>query len=153
MLLVLYDIMAGSAILTASNTGGAVGADTVAVESPVNLAPIANNGEVSIAYNGSIVFSLASLVTDDNNSINWESVIITSAPLYGTYELSGTGAISLYYAGSNYAGMDSFSFTVEDTSGLASNEASVPITVNNEVVIPLSIGVISVNLPMMKLAI
>ncbi|MDN3389422.1 Ig-like domain-containing protein, partial [Pseudoalteromonas sp. APC 4017] len=65
---------------------------------------------------------------DTGDSLDVSSVTVVSAPSNGQTQVTATGAI-IYTANTNYFGTDSFTYTVKDSNGATSNEASVTMTV------------------------
>ena len=63
-----------------------------------------------------------------SNNVNPATVLVTVAPLHGTYIAPGDGTVR-YTPNLNYNGFDNFSYTVRDTVGAVSNAAVVTITV------------------------
>lgn len=60
--------------------------------------------------------------------IDTSSVIITQAPMYGSYVLL-TGGIISYTPNAGFGGVDTMKYKVANTNGLYSNEATITITV------------------------
>ena len=100
--------------------------------SAANTAPVASNGSRNIDYNAALTqIDLGPLVTDpDGDSIDWSTLVITSQPANGVAAQSGsTQTMDFDFSGSDYSGSDSVSFTVQDSRGLVSNEATINLTV------------------------
>jgi hypothetical protein len=95
-----------------------VSIDVVAVNDP----PAANGQSVQTTQDAAVEITLTG--SDPEGAA---LVFTTGTPLHGT--LSGTGATPTYTPAANYAGPDSFTFTVSDGS-LTSAPATVAITVN-----------------------
>ena len=91
--------------------------------------PASTGSTLTLDYNTSKDLDLATLVTDDNNSIDWGSLIIVQQPTNGTLT-SNVSVVTLDYTGTGYDGGDTFSYRVSDTDGIASNTSTVTITVN-----------------------
>ena len=101
---------------------------------PVNDVPVAASQSVTTNSNTAVSITLAG--TDVETAPAELIFEITAAPLHGT--LSGSGANLSYTPALNYAGPDSFKFTVRDTGDgsaapATSAEATVSITVNDTV--------------------
>ncbi|NET00249.1 MAG: tandem-95 repeat protein [Sphaerospermopsis sp. SIO1G1] len=94
---------------------------------PINVAPVANDDTVTTDEDTTVEIDVLGNDVDTNFDIS--SVQIGSNPNNGTVSVNSTGTIS-YTPNSNYAGADSFTYTVQDEDGLVSNVANVDITVN-----------------------
>lgn len=72
---------------------------------------------------------LAVLLNDNGNGspLVGNSLVITQAPISGT--VSVTNGVVTYIAQSNFTGTDSFKYTVKNSKGATSNEATVTINV------------------------
>lgn len=100
----------------------------------VNDVPVADSQSVTTNSNTPVSITL----TGNDFETTAANLVfeITASPSHGT--LSGSGASLSYTPGPNYAGSDSFSFTVRDTGDdsaapATSTEATVSITVNDTV--------------------
>jgi uncharacterized repeat protein (TIGR02543 family) len=101
--------------------------------SPVNDPPMAFNQSVSTDSNTSLPILLAGSDLETPSSLTFT---VTGGPSHGS--LSGSGANLTYTPALDYAGMDSFTFTVTDagdgtSSSLTSSPATVAITVKDKV--------------------
>lgn len=90
---------------------------------PVNDAPVATSQSLSLNEDGSLNIILSGSDAE-NSSLTFE---LTSVPLHGT--LTGSGATRTYIPSTNYNGVDSFSFKVNDGQ-LDSLPATVTLTIN-----------------------
>ncbi len=94
----------------------------------ITFVPIANAQSVSVDHNTAIAITLTG--SDSNDPVQSLTFAIGASPTHGT--LSGfnasTGAVT-YTPNSDYAGSDSFTFTVTNTSSLVSTAATVSLTV------------------------
>ena len=96
-----------------------------------NVAPVANNDEVGPVLIGEIIsFTVTGNDVDDDNNLNPTSVLITSDPSEGIATVNPDGTIKYAHIGST-ATTDTLSYTVQDTQGAISNEATVSITVTD----------------------
>jgi microcystin-dependent protein len=90
--------------------------------------PTANDQSVSVDHNTAIAITLTG--SDSNNPVQALTFAIGASPSFGT--LSGfnasTGSVT-YTPLNGYAGSDSFTFTVTNTSSLVSTAATVSLTV------------------------
>ncbi|KFE67308.1 tandem-95 repeat protein [Hyalangium minutum] len=98
-----------------------IGLVTVTVN-PINDAPVATDATVRVAQNTSTTVTLRATDVDGDAL----SFTIATPPAQGT--LAGTGANQTYAPAADFAGQDSFTFTVSDGT-LTSNTATVSITV------------------------
>jgi hypothetical protein len=96
---------------------------------------ISNDPPVAVADNlGSVVSGqsiIANILTNDydpDGSLDPKSLKVLTQPTDGTVTV-GTGGEVTYTARSGFTGTDSFSYSVADMQGLASQPASVKITV------------------------
>lgn len=122
-----FDVTASSVLINADSTGtGVIGASSDILTSDP---PASTGSTLTLDYNTSKDLDLATLVTDDNNSIDWGSLIIVQQPTNGTLTSNGS-VVTLDYTGTGYDGSDTFSYRVSDTDGIASNTSTVTITVN-----------------------
>ncbi|MBW2242472.1 MAG: tandem-95 repeat protein, partial [Deltaproteobacteria bacterium] len=96
---------------------------------PVNDAPTAVGDSASVNEGASVVIDLAGNDTDPDNALDTGSIVITSGPANGTLVDNGDGTLTYTHDGSETVG-DSFSYTINDTSGATSNVAGVTLTVN-----------------------
>lgn len=107
---------------------------TIAVN-PVNDVPVAASQSVTTNSNTPVSITLTG--NDFETTVANLIFDVTASPTHGT--LSGSGASLSYTPDPNYAGADSFKFTVRDTGDdsaapVTSAEAVVSITVNDTVV-------------------
>jgi hypothetical protein len=117
----------GTFSYTVSDGRGGRSTATVAVTvNPVNDVPVATDGAVTTQTNTALQILLTASDPDGNVLTNYA---IVSPPVHGT--LSGSGANRLYTPGTGWTGQDSFTFKVVDPDGLASNVATVAITVTS----------------------
>ncbi len=95
---------------------------------PVNDAPIAADDNASLTQDASVAISVLANDSDVDDPIIPTSIVIVSAPANGILSEDPTGVIT-YTANPGYVGNDSFTYTIQDPSGLTSNTATVSITV------------------------
>lgn len=106
-----------------SNTA-AVTINVAVVDDP----PVANADSVSLAEDGGgVTINLIGNDTDDDQ-VAEDSVEIVSSPVSGSLVINPNGSVR-YTPALNFAGNDSFTYTVRDISGQTSNVATVSITV------------------------
>ncbi|NEQ27854.1 MAG: hypothetical protein F6K28_54450, partial [Microcoleus sp. SIO2G3] len=101
---------------------------------PPNQAPIAQNDAATTTSNQPVTIDV--LVNDSDADGTLGAVAIGTAPANGTVSVGNNGAV-IYTPNANFAGSDSFTYTVQDDDGVSSNAATVTVTVNpsfNEIV-------------------
>lgn len=100
---------------------------TVIVTAPPNTA-----GENAITNsNTAVTINILSNDSDPDGTLNTASVTVTTNPARGTVTINPDGTVR-YTPAANYVGADSFAYTVKDNHGIASNPATVTLTVNNQ---------------------
>lgn len=89
--------------------------------------PIANDDTYSVICGSTNTLQI--LLNDDGNGspLVGTSVIITQATTHGT--LSVTNGVATYIADLNFTGTDFFKYTVKNSKGATSNEATVTISI------------------------
>ncbi|MFY8326024.1 Ig-like domain-containing protein [Pseudoalteromonas sp. ZZD1] len=97
----------------------------------VNDAPVAMDNTAQLQEEGSFEVNVLGNDSDvdTGDSLDVSSVTVVSAPSNGQTQVTATGAI-IYTANADYFGSDSFTYTVKDSNGATSNEATVTMTVN-----------------------
>jgi len=100
---------------------------TIAV-GPVNDTPIANDDTVLTDENTSLSIEVTINDDDLDGTIDPATIVIADAPEGGTVQVARDGTIT-YSPTSDFSGIDSFTYTVEDNEGAASNVAMVIVTV------------------------
>jgi DNA/RNA endonuclease G (NUC1) len=129
-----YNGMDGFGYVVSDGHGGQANGSVSITINPVNDAPTANGQTAFTASNTQIGIVLGG--SDVETPLPNLTFTVTSGPSHGS--LSGSGANLIYTPGLDYAGLDSFKFTVTDTGdgpsgSLTSAEATVSITVNDTV--------------------
>ncbi len=96
---------------------------------PQNDAPVAYDDEINTSQDSEVTINVISNDIDIDENLDITSVIITSGPLHGTYDIESiTGEIT-YWPSEGYSGSDSFVYQICDSDGECAN-ATVTITVN-----------------------
>jgi len=97
---------------------------------PVPDNPVANDDAATTDEDTAITFSVTVNDTDGdgNGTIDLTSVV-ASDPANGTVDENPDGTVT-YTPDPNFNGVDTFTYTVEDTTDLISNVATVTVTVN-----------------------
>ena len=67
--------------------------------------------------------------TDIDNALNPTSVTITAVPVNGSTTINTVNGRVTYTPNSNFTGLDSLGYTVQDVAGATSNQAVVHISV------------------------
>ncbi len=93
-------------------------------------APVATNGNYAVAEDGNLTAPVAGVLSNasdaDGNSI---TAALDAGPNHGSLTFNVDGSFN-YVPNANYFGTDSFTYHAVDSGGLASNVATVGITVN-----------------------
>lgn len=100
--------------------------------SPITLDqdPAARNDSVVCAINKSVAINvLANDAAGPGETLNPNSVTVTTAPQHGTSSVDTTTGTVTYQPETTYSGTDSFQYTVRDKLGALSNTATVSIEV------------------------
>ncbi|AFY64935.1 tandem-95 repeat protein [Geitlerinema sp. PCC 7407] len=103
-------------------------ATVVVTVSDINDSPIATNDTASTNEDVALSINVLANDSDIDNSINPATVSIGSGPSNGSTSVNAAGQV-IYTPGTNFSGVDSFTYTVRDASGSASNPATVFVTV------------------------
>lgn len=122
----------GSVTITAAN-GSTLStcADAVRfvnVGGGVNQPPTAVNDTAVTTEGAPVTVNVISNDTDDGG-IDASTVAVVGAPANGTAVSNGNGTVT-YTPGFGFTGSDTFTYTVADTQGAVSNQATVTVTVN-----------------------
>jgi len=126
-----YYVLVGAAAFSDANSNFFVG-----ISSPTALSFTTGNeqavlGDDTAGTNEDTAVAISVLANDSDSdgTLNAASVTVVSGPSNGSTSVNtGTGVIT-YTPAANYNGSDSFTYTVEDNEGLASNAGTVNITV------------------------
>ena len=114
----------------AADAGSASDQATVNITvNAVNDAPVAADDTDAVAEGGSINVDVRANDTDEEDGMPSVTVVITTPALNGTATVNEDGTVKYIYDGSETTG-DMFKYTVKDSDGAPSNEATVSITVN-----------------------
>ena len=113
------------------NTGAESSLATVTINvTGVNDAPVAVNDTFSVGLGQAQLLDVLLNDFDVDSPIDSASIVVTSLPAFGTVVVNQTGVVQ-YTPGGGFRGNDSFRYTVRDTAGNVSNEATVSILVNS----------------------
>ncbi|WP_020408661.1 tandem-95 repeat protein [Hahella ganghwensis] len=115
---------------TAGNSYGGIADTTTLNFTTTNLQATATNDSDTTNEDNAIAVSVLDNDSDEDGTLNAASVTVASGPSNGSTSVNtGTGVIT-YTPDADFNGSDSFTYTVEDNDSLASNAATVSITVN-----------------------
>ncbi|HEX6237763.1 MAG TPA: Ig-like domain-containing protein [Acidimicrobiales bacterium] len=90
--------------------------------------PVANDDSASVGAGQSVSVNVVANDTDVNGNLDPSTVTITGPPAAGTATPNPDGTVT--YTNTDITALsDSFTYTVADTDGLVSNEATVTITI------------------------
>jgi|GEM_PF-1028335 len=115
---------------TVNDKAGAVSNEANVVINPPNRAPVAKNDSAITDQNTPVTIDVVSNDTDLDDNIDSNTVTIQTSPAGGTAIVNEGGTIT-YTPGPEFSGTDSFTYTVSDGGGAASNEATVTINPSN----------------------
>ena len=93
-----------------------------------NQPPVANNDSAATPLNTPVTINVISNDTDDVG-INAASVAVVSSPANGAVVPNGNGTVT-YTPNGGFTGVNTFKYTVADSQGAVSNQATVTVTVN-----------------------
>jgi lysophospholipase L1-like esterase len=93
-----------------------------------NLPPTAMNDTAATTEGSPVTVNVLSNDTDDGG-INAATVTIVTPPVNGTAFTNGNGTVT-YTPGAGFTGVDTFKYTVADSQGAVSNQATVTVTIN-----------------------
>jgi PKD repeat protein len=103
--------------------------DSVELEIGAVTAPVAQNDAAATDMNVAVIIDILANDSDSDGVLVASTVAIVTAPLNGSVLINPvTGAVT-YTPNLGFAGMDSFTYTVEDNDGAVSNQATVTIAV------------------------
>ncbi len=101
---------------------------TVTITEQPNVAPVAEDDTLTVAYQAFGVVSVLANDGDSDGTLNVSTVTVISGPTKGTAVPQSDGTIR-YEHTNNVAGTDSFTYTVADNDGEPSNTATVTVTI------------------------
>ncbi|MDY6989263.1 MAG: Ig-like domain-containing protein [Thermodesulfobacteriota bacterium] len=120
-----------------------------------NDPPVANDDSAVTTEATAVVVDVIANDTDAEDEIAPATVTIVTDPANGAAEEEGDGTVT-YTPGADFLGEDTFTYTVEDDDGAASNEATVTVLVNDKPTAPTLDGPENdavVNMPMPTLSV
>lgn len=95
----------------------------------INAPPQAQNDALTVDEAGTGLIDLAANDSDQVEGLNLGSISIISQPINGSLIVNNDGSVAYSHNGSETA-TDSFTYTIQDNAGLASNVATANITIN-----------------------
>ena len=95
---------------------------------PENDAPVAVADEATTIQNTSVDIRVLDNDYDVDDAIVTSSIVIVANPVHGTIHVAPGGVVT-YTPSTDYLGEDSFSYTIEDPSGLISTPSVVSLAV------------------------
>lgn len=116
---------------SASNLFGGISDKTTFNFTVANTSPTANNDAVSVNEEQSVDITVLGNDVDPDSTLNSASVQVGTAPGNGSTSVDTGSGVVTYTPNANFAGTDTFTYTVDDVHGGTSNEATVTVTVNN----------------------
>jgi hypothetical protein len=99
------------------------------VIAPVNDAPVARNDSATTSELLPVTIAALANDTDVDGSLVAASLEIAAGPSHGTVQVNALTGVVTYTPDVEFAGIDSFRYSVRDDSGAVSNMATVTITV------------------------
>ena len=122
----------------ADDDGAVSDAGTVTVTvTAVNDAPVAADDTAQVDENGNVAIPVSGNDSDVDDALDLGSVVVGTAPASGVLSAIAAGSVT-YTPTANFAGTDSFTYTIEDASGARSNAATVTINVLGLNVAPIA---------------
>ncbi|WP_027330129.1 tandem-95 repeat protein [Marinimicrobium agarilyticum] len=116
---------------SASNLFGGIADKTTLNFTVANTSPTANNDAVSVNEEQSVDITVLGNDVDPDSTLNSASVQVGTAPSNGSTSVDTGSGVITYTPNADFAGTDTFTYTVDDVHGGTSNEATVTVTVNN----------------------
>ena len=122
----------------ADDDGAVSDAGTVTVTvTAVNDAPVAADDITQVDENSNVAIPVSDNDSDVDDALDLGSVVIGTAPTSGVLSAIAAGSVT-YTPTANFAGPDSFTYTIEDASGARSDAATVTINVLSLNVAPIA---------------
>ncbi|WP_347330753.1 tandem-95 repeat protein, partial [Marinimicrobium locisalis] len=116
---------------SAGNTYAGISDPTELNFTVANNSPVANDDAASVNEDQSIDITVLNNDTDPDSDLNAASVQVGTPSANGSTSVDTGSGVITYTPAANFAGSDTFTYTVDDVHGGSSNEATVTITVNN----------------------
>ncbi|MFQ5648302.1 MAG: beta strand repeat-containing protein, partial [bacterium] len=103
--------------------------NTAKVTLTVSAVPVAVNDSASTDKDVAVAIDVLANDSDPDGSLNLTSVTITTLPSNGSTSVNPITGVVTYTPATGFLGQDSFAYTVDDNSGLSSNDATVSVRV------------------------
>ncbi len=97
--------------------------------SPVNDIPVAVNDQASTNEDTPVDIDILDNDIDIDNDLTPGSVVIATSPIHGTIAINPVTGLVTYTPEADFAGNDSFTYTLQDPSGSTSLPATISISV------------------------
>jgi large repetitive protein len=108
--------------------GATSNAATVSIT--VNLAPVANDDTATVNQGQSTTINVVNNDTDVDGTLDLTSIVITTPPTSGSVTVNLDGTVTYTHDGSATVA-DSFAYSIKDNNGVASNPATVIVTISS----------------------
>jgi VCBS repeat-containing protein len=118
---------ADSFAYTMDDTSGAT-SNVATVDLSVMLGPMAVNIAETLEEGGTITINIAANVIQGENPLDLASIAVVSGPANGSTVIDADGTVVYTHDGSETTA-DSFTYTIDDTTGVSSNVATVSLTI------------------------
>jgi len=102
---------------------------TVTVNPDVNIPPVAADDYASTTVNTPVIINVVANDSDPDGMIDPATVVIVQQPTRGGTVLNNNNGTVTYIPRKNFKSTDTFTYTVNDNEGAASNEATVRVNV------------------------
>lgn len=102
----------------------------VASGTPLDQPPVAIGDFVRVDEDASVQIRVSANDIDDNNLLVPASVVVITAPAYGTLTAPDAEGVLTYTPGADYFGIDQFTYQIADAAGQRSAVASVFVTID-----------------------
>ena len=101
----------------------------------IQTPPNAQNDQLVVAKAGATTIDVTANDTAPSGTLNKQSIVIRTQPVYGTLTLLGDGQIRYSHDGTNSTA-DQFTYTIADSNTLLSNTATVSVNIQSSNVGP-----------------
>ncbi|WP_303901395.1 Ig-like domain-containing protein [Thiohalomonas denitrificans] len=101
---------------------------SLTVQAAANIAPMASDDQATTPFREPVTINVLSNDSDPDGDLEPASVTVVTQPLHGSAIANADGTIT-YTPSPGFRGSDAFGYTVADTEGALSNEATVRVDV------------------------
>jgi Ca2+-binding RTX toxin-like protein len=115
----------------------AIAVNVTDVAETANKAPVAANDTATTTLHTPVTISVLTNDTDDGTLVP-SSVAIGTDPTNGNVSVNGTTGKITYTPALGFFGVDTFTYTVKDNTGLVSNVATVTVNVQHDATKPVA---------------